>query len=298
MICSPGPSAILGLLVLALLGAAEGATCGEIASHKDVAQCCDRSGTSFADDFDVCIVVVKGSKHETCDDFCESAGSTCVDGSDSHGGTCDNIDQNDDTWPQGCNGKNCGDDCICMCASDPPSNSTLAGAAGLGTMSCEKPCKINDGLLKFLLAMSFLVAFSWCFVAGASCVLCKLQDEPRRKKLWCFVVLYLIVSAVVWHVAIYPASCYDELVGLLGLIGDCIGLVFGCACNVPAIRDRILERLEGAAPSFDGTGWTNSGAGEGEPVDVPAAVKISAEVTGEPVYAGEVVTGEVIGGKS
>ena len=285
-----------GLLLLALLGAAEGVTCGEIAEHKDVAQCCDRSGTSFADDVDVCIVVVTGSNHTTCDAFCESAGSTCVDGSDSHGGSCDNIDQNDDTYPQGCNGNTCGGDCICMCASDPPSNSTLAGAAGLGTMSCEKPCK--DGHLKVLLAMSFIVAFSWTFVAGASCVLCKLEDPGRKKKLCCYVVLYLIISAVVWHVAIYPASCYTSrsTVGLLGLIGDCIGLVFGCACNHPAIRDRILERLEGPAPAFDGTGWTNSGAGE-PVVDVPAAVEISAEVTGEPVYAGEVVPGEVIGGK-
>ena len=95
-----------------------GVSCDTISSHYDVSQTCSSSGTSFADS-DVCIVVVENSAFSTCREFCADAGSTCVDGSDSHGGSCDNVDQTDDAWGQGCDAENCGDDCICMCSSTP-----------------------------------------------------------------------------------------------------------------------------------------------------------------------------------
>ena len=105
------------LLLLASVPLAA-ADCDAISSHSDVSQTCSSSGTSFADS-DVCIVVVENSAFSTCHEFCEDAGSTCVDGSDSHGGSCDNVDQTDDAWGQGCDAENCGDDCICMCSSTP-----------------------------------------------------------------------------------------------------------------------------------------------------------------------------------
>ena len=98
-----------------------GVSCDTISSHYDVSQTCSSSGTSFADS-DVCIVVVENSAFSTCREFSADAGSTCVDGSDSHGGSCDNVDQTDDEWGQGCDAENCGDDCICMCSSNGESS--------------------------------------------------------------------------------------------------------------------------------------------------------------------------------
>ena len=112
------------LLLLASVPLAA-ADCDTISSHSDVSQTCSSSGTSFADS-DVCIVVVENSAFSTCREFCADAGSTCVDGSDSHGGSCDNVDQTDDAWGQGCDAENCGDDCICMCSSNSES-SVLSG---------------------------------------------------------------------------------------------------------------------------------------------------------------------------
>ncbi|CAH0367572.1 unnamed protein product [Pelagomonas calceolata] len=63
-----------------------------------------------------CIVVVENSQHADCNAWCAAAGSWCINGWDSHGGSCDNIDQTDDTWPQGCGGDNLFHDGICMCA--------------------------------------------------------------------------------------------------------------------------------------------------------------------------------------
>ena len=82
------------------------ASCSDISSSPYVSATCPSSA------YDQCIVVVENSPFAHCSDFCESRGSACLDGWDSHEGSCNG-------WPQGCSGQNCGDDCICMCASDP-----------------------------------------------------------------------------------------------------------------------------------------------------------------------------------
>lgn len=89
------------------------AQCDNVNSMDEVTDIC--SSTEYEDN---CIVVVMNSNHADCEAFCNAAGSSCLDGWDSHGGSCGNIDQTDDTWPQGCGGDNLFHDGICMCAAD------------------------------------------------------------------------------------------------------------------------------------------------------------------------------------
>lgn len=113
--------------------------CDAISSCDDVKQTCNLESTPY-ESTDACIVVVQNSQFSDCRAFCEAAGSTCLDGWDSHGGSCDNIDQADDTWPQGCGGDNCGDDCICMCASTVTDEQTCG--SNLGNLGGFSACYI------------------------------------------------------------------------------------------------------------------------------------------------------------
>ena len=35
----------------------------------------------------------------------------------------------------------------------------------------------------------------------------------------------------------------------MGLVGDLLGVVCGCACHIPGVRDRIVKRLDGPSPT-------------------------------------------------
>ena len=89
------------------------AQCDNVNNMNEVTKICP--STKYQDN---CVVVVMYSDHADCEAFCTAAGSSCLDAWDSHGGSCDNIDQTDDTWPQGCGGDNLFHDGICMCAAD------------------------------------------------------------------------------------------------------------------------------------------------------------------------------------
>ena len=61
---------------------------------------------------------------------------------------------------------------------------------------------------------------------------------------------YLVVGATVWQVAIVPAVYWHPFVYLMGLVGDFLGVVCGCACHIPGVRDRIVKRLDGPSPAM------------------------------------------------
>jgi hypothetical protein len=167
---------------------------------------------------------------------------------------------------------------------------------------CPPP---NPHLWNFLMALAFLVAFSWTFVACESSVLWRAKYAVRRKTLCCWaIVYYLVVSALLWHLVIAPAVYWHEFAYLMGLVGGCIGLVCGCAClslcaadavyratylDVPASEgagddpeaasQEILARCDGPAPAW----WPNVGetgapepkAPQPEPETEPARAEVS-----------------------
>ena len=108
------------ILLCFLVHVSYAAQCDNVNNMEEVTSTC--TSPNYLDN---CIVVVMYSNYADCEAFCDAAGSSCLDGWDSHGGSCGNIDQTDDNWPQGCGGDNLGHDGICMCA------------AGKGNGSCK-----------------------------------------------------------------------------------------------------------------------------------------------------------------
>ena len=163
----------------------------------------------------------------------------------------------------------------------------------------------NPHLWNLLVALAFLVAFSWALVACESSALWRAKYPVRRKTLCCWaIVYYLVVSALLWHLVIAPAVYWHEFAYLMGLVGGCIGLVCGCAClslcaadavyratylDVPASEgagddpeaasQEILARCDGPAPAW----WPNVGetgapepkAPQPEPETEPARAEVS-----------------------
>ena len=146
------------------------------------------------------------------------------------------------------------------CEADPSVDTSVCKPNGDHTNTEEsQPGRdkwLDDGcpefsyeLWVFLMVVAFIIAFLWCFIAFIMCVVCRLQNPRRKKHLMLGFGAYLVVGATVWHVAIAPAVYWDPFVYLMGLVGDLLGVVCGCACHIPGVRDRIVKRLDGPSPA-------------------------------------------------
>ena len=179
------------------------------------------------------------------------------------------------------------------CVADPSVDTSVCKPCGDSCTNTEEsqPGRdkwLDDGcpefsyeLWVFLMVVAFIIAFLWCFIAFIMCVVCRLQNPRRKKHLMLGFGAFLVVGATVWHVAIAPAVYWDPFVYLMGLVGDLLGVVCGCACHIPGVRDRIVKRLDGPSPA----------------IYTPAMSPAEPDMPGQPtVMSGEVVQGVLIQG--
>ena len=253
-----------------------------------------------------CIVVVENSQHADCNAWCAAAGSWCINGWDSHGGSCDNIDQTDDTWPQGCGGDNLFHDGICMCA---PVGGTSSQTDG-GPCTPQRADDLNDDGPDAASAATIIagVAAAMCavLIGVVGFLYWKMQQVQGRpvRPVGQAIAVEMATYGQTMAAPSYVLKAASAPPGRSFCI-DCGAAIQGpfcgaCGRNQPAAAQPVAEQPPFVAPTpnlFRRQPMDNTqGAPHSLPVEIISAAGQGQPAGARPVLQGSVIQGSVVPG--